>query len=734
MDTYQRTGYIKPLSCATARNRLTRITTNRKGYYPVACETAAMRFNTKNSDMFKLLAIGVCLVGTVVGRAGGGQGKTSVQSDKTPATEQITSENKAVTQTVQVPVVAEARLKKVDVPLSASASAGTPTPPVPPVTLNEIVVSRSAPQLVPISYEFSYGTPSHSHVQNKHPDGMIKGRYVIHAPDGQHRTVDYVADKGGFRAGIATNEPGTETVLKGASKIVSSAMSGVDAALKFGSRHHVKSLEKVKQVQLPAEVVPSPQSTSASQTIHHVQVEDHAQLQQPVTQVQMSTVGFSPQFSPLRIVDIQPLPASFGRFERFEHSPPPPNVEVIPAQSQAPSHLHPAPTMSTSHSARQPLEPLPPSVGDNTVASVLKTVTLNPPVPAANLLNPPLQYASSAQIVPHSVSRFEAIPAQVGLLHRPLVHTVSEVSQAVPPQLLSPGSPHFLPQINVQFSHVGAQRLNRITQPSSPALQHPSRVDIIRPTVVHANTMPLQPVQQFLPPIPVQTQQIGPVQTLSKNIVRFQPIQPTKDAQIFEIKTRVVPEGGSPPPMALPPSSTENFVILPQHNSRHFLSQPKPPPGSSTVKIDEFASSHQRLRHSEHILKNLPPPVNRPQPPPGPRRFPEPIIFLAIPPSTSSSAYAQRLTRLRRGFSENENTHKLFRSTPAESEHEIAVDRFFSNIKQHHLDEVKMVKKHEDQLQMLASRVKPFFRVRQVSSALQPRMSTPTSDILGLLR
>lgn len=44
----------------------------------------------------------------------------------------------------------------------------------------KIVLVEKKPELVPLSYEFSYGTPTHSHVQNKHPDGKINGRYVIH--------------------------------------------------------------------------------------------------------------------------------------------------------------------------------------------------------------------------------------------------------------------------------------------------------------------------------------------------------------------------------------------------------------------------------------------------------------------------------------------------------------------------------------------------------------------------
>lgn len=47
-----------------------------------------------------------------------------------------------------------------------------------------------------------------------------------------------------------------------------------------------------------------------------------------------------------------------------------------------------------------------------------------------------------------------------------------------------------------------------------------------------------------------------------------------------------------------------------------------------------------------------------------------------------------------------------------------AANRFFSNIKQHHLNEVKMVKKHEDQLQAVASRVMPFFRVGRLPAML----------------
>lgn len=84
------------------------------------------------------------------------------------------SETSAVIQTVQAPVAQTEKRVVVTAPPADAPSQG------PPVSLNEIVSSRRGGRLVPISYEFSYGTPSHSHIQNKRPDGIIEGRYVIH--------------------------------------------------------------------------------------------------------------------------------------------------------------------------------------------------------------------------------------------------------------------------------------------------------------------------------------------------------------------------------------------------------------------------------------------------------------------------------------------------------------------------------------------------------------------------
>lgn len=39
---------------------------------------------------------------------------------------------------------------------------------------------------------------------------IVEGRYTIALSDGRFRTVDYIADKNGFRARVDTNEPGTD--------------------------------------------------------------------------------------------------------------------------------------------------------------------------------------------------------------------------------------------------------------------------------------------------------------------------------------------------------------------------------------------------------------------------------------------------------------------------------------------------------------------------------------------
>ncbi|XP_022649995.1 flocculation protein FLO11-like isoform X1 [Varroa destructor] len=674
-----------------------------------------MRLHTKKLHTIVWLVLGVS--GADIVLAGGSSRqekvttKASFQSERTPAT--TASASSAVIQTVEAPI-ATTLMEKADAPIIAPPSNNSP------VVLNKILVSQSAPQLVPIAYEFSYGTPSHSHVQNKQPDGIIKGRYVIHAPDGQHRTVDYVADKGGFRAGVATNEPGTETTLEGASKIVSSAMKAVDAALKFGPRHPSKNAQTIKQVPLPMGVAPVRQPTPVSPVKpmpHHEEMSP--QSYKPVAQIQQSPAEGSAQFAPVRIVDIQPLPTPLVRIAQFEQPSPTSRIEVVRPHSMAsPARIDEPPLPL--------LEPFPPLPADNAVTTVIKPVTLSPPPtnPSATVLHLSPHFASSAQIISDLIPRVEIIPPQPALFHRPVVHTVSEVSQSSPPQLLGLEPSRSFPPIDVEISRLPAQPPGRVTaQPSHSIAQPPTRVEIIRPTVVNTGFTALEPTQQLVTP--------GPVSTIGKNIARVSSLESINDAQIFEVKTKVVPVDRALPPTPLSTPVTESVVTLPQRNSRHLLAPPKPQPhGSGSVKMNHFTAGQQGLTHPMGILRNLPATANRIPSHPEPIRFPESVVLVAISPYAPSPT---NLSRSNQNLGNNESIRKFFSLSPSKSEHQIAVNKFFSNIKQHHLNEVKMVKKHEDHLQAVASRVLPFFHIRSVGSMSRPRMPAFGANIFSVL-
>lgn len=66
---------------------------------------------------------------------------------------------------------------------------------------------------VPIPYSYSYlaegeeGTSGHQETGDG--SGRVQGSYSLSDLDGRNRVVEYVADEGGFRAVVRTNEPGT---------------------------------------------------------------------------------------------------------------------------------------------------------------------------------------------------------------------------------------------------------------------------------------------------------------------------------------------------------------------------------------------------------------------------------------------------------------------------------------------------------------------------------------------
>lgn len=63
------------------------------------------------------------------------------------------------------------------------------------------------------NYAFSYDIHAHGGSNGRKESGSphgVVGSYYLGVGDGRHRSVQYVADKGGFRAQINTNEPGTK--------------------------------------------------------------------------------------------------------------------------------------------------------------------------------------------------------------------------------------------------------------------------------------------------------------------------------------------------------------------------------------------------------------------------------------------------------------------------------------------------------------------------------------------
>ncbi|XP_035226263.1 cuticle protein 14-like [Stegodyphus dumicola] len=79
----------------------------------------------------------------------------------------------------------------------------------------------------PQPYSFGYSVKDHHGEQHRHESGdgghAVKGSYGFTDDRGVHRQVDYVADHGGFRAQVKTNEPGTAKQDPAAVKMISSA-------------------------------------------------------------------------------------------------------------------------------------------------------------------------------------------------------------------------------------------------------------------------------------------------------------------------------------------------------------------------------------------------------------------------------------------------------------------------------------------------------------------------------
>ena len=87
-------------------------------------------------------------------------------------------------------------------------------------------------------YEYGYQLDdtngSHGHVEKRDESGRVEGEYSINLGDGRVRVVKYVADENGYRADVSTDELGTESKNPNDVYIGSTAISGFDAALKYG--------------------------------------------------------------------------------------------------------------------------------------------------------------------------------------------------------------------------------------------------------------------------------------------------------------------------------------------------------------------------------------------------------------------------------------------------------------------------------------------------------------------
>ncbi|XP_022667312.1 cuticle protein 16.8-like [Varroa jacobsoni] len=87
----------------------------------------------------------------------------------------------------------------------------------------------------PQPYHFAYTTVTeegaHSHEETADGANRRQGSYTINIADGRRRIVKYVADEGGFRAAIETNELGTESNSPADVFFHSTAPTGPEAAI-----------------------------------------------------------------------------------------------------------------------------------------------------------------------------------------------------------------------------------------------------------------------------------------------------------------------------------------------------------------------------------------------------------------------------------------------------------------------------------------------------------------------
>ncbi|XP_055937471.1 cuticle protein 14-like isoform X2 [Argiope bruennichi] len=82
----------------------------------------------------------------------------------------------------------------------------------------------------PQPYKFGYSVKDHHGEQHREESGdgghAVRGSYGFTDARGIHRQVNYVADHGGFRAEVKTNEPGTANQNPAAVHMISDAPYG----------------------------------------------------------------------------------------------------------------------------------------------------------------------------------------------------------------------------------------------------------------------------------------------------------------------------------------------------------------------------------------------------------------------------------------------------------------------------------------------------------------------------
>ncbi|KFM64847.1 Cuticle protein 10.9, partial [Stegodyphus mimosarum] len=95
------------------------------------------------------------------------------------------------------------------------------------------VAQRAEPQYQPIPYSFNYVSETEDGGRSSHQEsgdgaGRVTGSYTVNDLEGHARVVEYIADEGGFRANIRTNEPGTDNAAP-ADVVIESSAAGAAA-------------------------------------------------------------------------------------------------------------------------------------------------------------------------------------------------------------------------------------------------------------------------------------------------------------------------------------------------------------------------------------------------------------------------------------------------------------------------------------------------------------------------